>query len=562
MTCLYTNRPMKKQKLHLLARFATLSIIGAIPVLATNDATAQQDQRYSLPPIVQGSEGSSAPVASSNPSYTRDSSKQLMPTYKTEQKPSEASKPEATESGLLAPIGSGVVKQVAGRYEPGQPRIARAFSPAKMPIATQVSNPLSMPAPAIQFPNPISAREPQIASPRNFGVMPGAEMPNMVPTPPVISGSLVGPNDSGIMIDNGPIAAPSYFDAAPVNSIPMDSVVAGCGSCGGNGCDSCQAGGCDSCGPGGCYNANKINCDYGTYGSVSAARRYAHLEFLYLTRADGDINNSNFNPVGGFDWGPGLRLTFGQRSDMTQGREFSYFGTLGIDATQTTNDSRNRLNALFVPGGGIVPDDLSAFFGASQQIQFKETSLHSLEYNKVRWGWDVLKSFIGWRYVYLDDQYQLSSTAPNRDPFGNVIPGTVSGRYRMDTINHMLGAHIGAELFYDIGYRLSVSGLSKYGVYANINKVDHYLENGGFELLDVEANNATISSTYEINLMAHYQLRQTARLRFGYNAMFLGQVATVSDNVTPLLSPFTGFDTSDEDDAFIHGFSFGLEIYR
>jgi hypothetical protein len=44
--------------------------------------------------------------------------------------------------------------------------------------------------------------------------------------------------------------------------------------------------------------------------------------------------------------------------------------------------------------------------------------------------------------------------------------------------------------------------------------------------------------------------------------MFLGRVATVSDNFSPFVSPFTGFNASDEDDAFLHGFSFGLEIYR
>ncbi len=579
MTRLYTNRPMKKQKLHLIAKFAALSIVGAMPALASSEANAQQSKHDSMPPIVQGVQSSNLPVAASNYSYTRDASKPLVPTFKIDKSkvppivsgriPTLA-KPQKSESagmGLLAPIGSGVVKQVTAAIEPGKARIARAFSPAKMPVRAQGSSTRNAPVPAVQIPNPISVREPQIMSPRGIGGIQDPGMSSMVPAPPVISGSLIAPNAQNSALQSGPITAPSYFDATPqVNAIPMQSVVSGCGDCGTSGCSSCQTGGCDgtgscdSCGPGGCYDKNQINCDYGTYGSVSAARRYAYLEFLYLTREDGDITNSNFNPLGGFDFSPGMRLTFGQRSDMTQGREISYTGAFNIDTSQTTNDDRNRLNALFSPGGGLFDGDLSAFNGASQHIQSKETSLHSLEYNRVRWGWDVVKSFIGARYVYFDDQYQLNSTAPTFDAFGT--PGVETGIHRLDTVNHLLGAHIGAELFYDIGYRFSLSGLSKFGVYANINKGDNFLQSGDTVILNTENDGATLSTTYDLNLLAHYQIRQSARLRFGYNLMYLSDVATVSDNFTPFVSPFTGFNSSDDDDAFIHGFSFGLEIYR
>ena len=569
---------MKKQKLHQFAKFAAVSIIGAFPFLGLGDASAQQPSL--MPPIVQGTH---SPAKANSYSYSSESSKPLVPTLafpKSKITPpivsgtrlrvpdsikNSTAKTKAPVSSLLAPIGSGV-KQVAGRAEPA--RIARAFSPAKMPVRAQGSGSRNLPAPAIQI-QPPGALSPMAL--RSMSVTPGGSVPPPMQAAPVISGSLITPTAPRSIMDNGPaVMAPSYFDSAPVvDSIPMQSVVSGCSDCSGGGCSSCQtggcdgcAGGCDSCGPGGCYNPNKINCDYGTYGSVSAARRYAYLEFLFLTREDGDITNSNFNPLGGFDFNPAWRFTLGQRPDMTQGRELSYFGTAGIDARQVTNDSRNRLNSLFTAGGGLTGGDLSAFTGASQHIQSKETSIHSLELNRVRWGWDVLKSFVGWRYVYFSDEYQLNSTAPLRDPFNNVIPGTETGQYRMDTINHMLGGHIGAELFYDIGYRFSLSGLSKFGAYANLNKVDNFLQSGGTTILDTEDNGATLSTTYEIQLMAHYQIRQTARLRFGYNGMYFSNIATVADNFSPFVSPFTGFSGSDEDDAFVHGFSLGLEIYR
>jgi len=551
------NRPMKKQKLHQLAKFAAVSLIGVVPFTCIGESNAQQGL---TPPIVQGSH-TSAPTPDRMYSYDSESSGQLAPAIASNATVvppivsgrrigSGVAKPETSGntsgSGLLGPIGSGI-KQVAGRLEPSIVR--PAFSPAKMPVRAQGSGSRAA-APAIQIQPPAAASGLSAAP---------------FQSAPVISGSLVTQSPESVLTPFSPtVAAPNYFDSAPIlDPVPTTSVVSGCGDCGSSsgGCDGGCAGGCDSCGPGGCYNPNQINCDYGTYGSVSSARRYAYLEFLYLTREDGDISNSNFNPLGEFDFDPGWRVTLGQRSDMTSGREISYFGTAGIEASQVTNNAENRLNALFIPDGqGLITSDLSAFFNASQHIQFKETSLHSLEFNRVRWGWDVLKSFVGWRYVYLDDQYQLNSTAPTFDGLGNLT--TESGEFRIDTVNHLLGAHIGAELFYDIGYRFSLSGVSKFGVYANINQVDNFLQNDGTTILDTENDNATISTTYELQLLAHYQIRQTARLRLGYNGIFLGNVATTEDNFSPFVSPFTGFSGSDDDDAFIHGFTFGLEIYR
>ena len=560
------NRPMKKQKLHQIAKFAAVSLIGAVPFGWASESNAQQELK---PPIVQGVHT----AVTSGPqsySYENEKSPALAPVMLSTSKvvpPIVSGRPigsgvaKQSESenitngrGLLGPIGSGV-KQVAGHLEPAM--VNRAFSPAKIPVRAQGSGSrAAAPAVSIQPPSGIlgaqgsGSREPAPAiqvQPPGSGSRAAA---------PVISGSLVTQGPQSVLTSpTGPtVAGPNYFDSTPiVNQVPLPSVASGCGDCG--------TGGCDSCGPGGCYNPNQINCDYGTYGSVSSARRYAYLEFLYLTREDGDISNSNFNPLGEFDFDAGWRFTLGQRSDMTSGREISYFGTAGIEASQVTNNADNRLNALFIPDGqALLTSDLSAFFNASQNVQFKETSLHSLEYNRVRWGWDVLKSFVGLRYIYFDDEFQFNSTAPTFDAFGN--PTTESGEFRIDTVNHLLGAHIGAELFYDIGYRFSVSGVSKFGVYANINEVDNFLENGGTTLLDTEDNNATISTTYEVQLLAHYQIRQTARLRLGYNAIFLGSVATTEENFSPFVSPFTGVSGSDDDDAFIHGFTFGLEIYR
>lgn len=398
--------------------------------------------------------------------------------------------------------------------------------------------------------------------------LPGAG-PLTGPNPPIVSGTLVSPQagqplpsgsaaadqfTSPRFVDGGTGQDPTFFDAVPAqdSSVVGPSVVSH---------DHGSGSGCESCGPGGCYDSNRINCDYGTFGSVSAASRYANFDFLYYTREDGDINNSNFNPLGDFDGAPGWRVTLGARQDRLMGREISYFGVSPIETSSTTTDPQNRLNALFVPTGGLAGGDISSFFNAETQTQFKDSVIHSIESNRVRWGWDVLKSFVGWRYIYFSDDYELNSTAPVLDGFGNTT-GTESGRFRLDTNNHLIGGHIGAEVFYDVGFRLSLSVISKFGVFANINKVDYFLENDGLTVLDSEDDGATFATNYELGIMAHYQIRQSARIRVGYNGFFLGNVATVSDNFSGVVTPFTGFDGSDSDDAFIHGLSVGLEIFR
>ena len=126
----------------------------------------------------------------------------------------------------------------------------------------------------------------------------------------------------------------------------------------------------------------------------------------------------------------------------------------------------------------------------------------------------------------------------------------------------MIGPHIGGELFYDVGYRLSYSLFGKAGGYLNFNRVETDLVNAGAQFLNAEDNSLTISGSLELGLISHFQLSRSARLRLGYNVLWLGEVASVSDNFPAVLTPFTGTDTSDSDDMFFHGASFGLEIYR
>ena len=77
----------------------------------------------------------------------------------------------------------------------------------------------------------------------------------------------------------------------------------------------------------------------------------------------------------------------------------------------------------------------------TSQTESQSAEFHSLEFNRVTYGWDVIKSFGGFRIIYLDDDYQTTTT--------NIFGET--GDFELAAINNLFGVHIGGEIFYDIG---------------------------------------------------------------------------------------------------------------
>ena len=352
-------------------------------------------------------------------------------------------------------------------------------------------------------------------------------------------------------------------------------VFGGCSTCGsgGGGC-GCSGGhgsgvsACTSCGDGGCFDPAQVESIFNSSGANAYARRYVIAEALYFDRTEGQINNSNFGSLNNFDAGGGARITVGQRTDSTRGREFQYSGIAPAEQTLQIFQPAGLANSQFVPLGGLAGGSLGAFFNATEQSQSAETYFHSLEFNRVKWGWDVIKSYVGLRYIYVDDEYTLFSQSLGLA--GGSLTPAESGFFQLAATNHLIGPHLGGELYYDIGYRWSLSGVSRLGAYLNINTFDTQLVNNGTEFINAEDTNSTISFTYEIGLNAKFRLTRQAQFRVGYNILFFDNLATASDNLLnePALgggipvSPTLGSSTSDEESVLFHGLSIGFEIYR
>ena len=323
--------------------------------------------------------------------------------------------------------------------------------------------------------------------------------------------------------------------------------------------------GCPTCGPTGCYDPANVQQQNGCCGSVSSAGYYAFFDVLFWGRGDGDVQLSNSFGLDDFDFVGGGRVTIGMRDDATSGRELTYFGTADLDEGETATSAAGNLQSLFVNGAGITAGQISGFQNAFSQNQSKETQLQSIEFNKVNWGFDLLKTFYGARYIYFDDSFEFFSQSTSGD----------NGLFTQSSVNNLFGVDGGFELFYDVGYRTSASFQTKVGGYVNAASVDTNLFNAGVQQLERDEDDTSVASTLEFNLTGHLQMSPRSRFRLGYDVLLAWGLFTVENNIPrdtfsdgiqtgiPVISAATGEDLNTNDDTVVfHGVSFGFEVFR
>ncbi len=285
---------------------------------------------------------------------------------------------------------------------------------------------------------------------------------------------------------------------------------------------------------------------------TASSNHYLMVDMLYYERAGGRVFGGNFAGFEEFDFSPGGRVTIGRRFDCNSGREMSVTGFDPWIAVTQERDAGGRLFGNLASSGGFASSSLSSFRNATFLEQFQKTDFYSGEFNHTYWGWDVVKSFIGFRYMYFDDEYRLSSA----NALGE------QGYYFLDTTNYLFGPHVGWEMFYDIGYRLSFSFSTKLGGFANVNRGRTAILNDGDVVLNSAGEDTSLAASAEIGFHGHYQILPRVRARFGYDVLGLWGVATTEDNFTQTITPTTGLAYENDDDAIFHGVFVGVEFYR
>ena len=280
-------------------------------------------------------------------------------------------------------------------------------------------------------------------------------------------------------------------------------------------------------------------------------RSYVIAETLLFDREGEFAQLSNSFALDGFNPQVGGRATFGVRGDCLDGWDASYMTTQSwINTSQRVGAG---LGSIFTVGGGLTGANISAFNGANFQQHYYKSHLHSAEVNRNFWGWDVVTTSYGLRYIQLDENFRYTS-----------INGGNVGVLQMATHNHIIGPQIGSEWFYDIGGRFYLSGKLKLGAFLNFNDGNGSLTNSGPTATAIANadSNVGFSALGETQMNVFYKLSRNTRLRAGYEMWYLYGAATANDNLPGVVTPFYGRNLDDEDDVFFHGASVGFEWVR
>jgi hypothetical protein len=301
------------------------------------------------------------------------------------------------------------------------------------------------------------------------------------------------------------------------------------GSCG-NGEDPCYGDGC---------------------GFVCGSTRYTLFDYLLWQREGGVVFTPPFQGVN--DWtdeSQGGRVTIGRRDDCTHGREFSFFSFDHWVAE--TQQSAPPLMNVPITAIAIPITSFGSFFNLTSINQFQESDLTSLEFNQVWWGWDVAKIYWGIRMIDFEDEYLMTT----QNFFG------AQGVYAIDLDNRLIGAHIGSEWFYDVGRLWSYSSYWRVGGYANAHDGSTTIINNNTTVIAASSEDVEFSASVEVGAAVHVVLGPRLRVRVGYEILSLIDVFTVEENFSTLITPITGQQYSNSDNALFHGAFAGVEFYR
>jgi len=491
--------------------------IESTPAIQTNDSliqlatSVQQQPSEDYPPVV--SPVNAFPMNGQREMESRMANlpQGILPPVVSSPKFEDVAAPENGESGDLPPIVSKPIFQDPVPSQQIVPATESSISTSNDYVQPSVTQDI---APAPVMPQPRSVVE---------------EMsPDDMPSNNFFEGNMV---ELGKGV--------SQYSGVSVVGEPLNGGCA-CGNCntGGIGCESprCQ------------YDVDNVCAAFNCCGFIASAKNYYSFEGLYWSNETSGITGSNFFSSGTLDWTPGGRLTIGEKNGV-RGRELIYTGV----ETWTTSTTRNLptlLNANFVattfPAIAVAP-----FFGADIQTQSLKARFQGLELNRTWWGWDVVKTTLGIRYIHYSEDYQLTSN-----------DGGVIGRYFLETRNNLFGPQIGMELFYDVGRRFAFTFGGKVAGYANPHVTKVSARNGAISILNNRDESAEFSYSFELGASAHWKIGPRARLVTGYDLLGMYELNTASQNFNGVLSPASGTTSNANDDVFLHGISAGIEFYR
>jgi hypothetical protein len=264
---------------------------------------------------------------------------------------------------------------------------------------------------------------------------------------------------------------------------------------------------------------------------------------IYLNRGtDSQSSLSTGFRMPDFDYDTAGRVSLSHRFDCLIGWEVAYFGP--FEWTQSNQAAGAGLDSrIFAPGL-----NLSAFNNAVFHEQEYNSRIQSYEFSQKWWGWDVITTSAGVRFIDVEEDFFFNST--------NALAET--GSLEVLTNNHLFGGQLGLDLILPVG-RFSTTTKFRGSIYANFIDTSILITNAGAVELDTAEDEVDFAAFLELGYYVSYYLTPHIAVRAGYESMWLYGLALAPDQ---LANQFSGrrqaVDTNG--DVFYHGATAGVEV--
>lgn len=201
-------------------------------------------------------------------------------------------------------------------------------------------------------------------------------------------------------------------------------------------------------------------------------------------------------------------------------------GLYGWEVVAAAPFDWTRTGLAVSPGGNLqtnlVPmsfealGQLSAFQNANIHSQLWRSHLQSFELNRRSWAEDVLSTFWGFRVIEYEEDYEFNSVSAAGD-----------GQLLQHADNLLIGMQIGGDLYVPRSQRFDVGVKGRLGAFLNFNDSRTILRNVNEFAVRYEDQDVDLSVLVELGVMARYKITPRISITGGYEAWYLGCLATV-----------------------------------
>jgi hypothetical protein len=269
-------------------------------------------------------------------------------------------------------------------------------------------------------------------------------------------------------------------------------------------------------------------------------------EYLLWNReGESNLSLSSGSRLTDFEYEEGGRITIGHKFDCAIGWEAVYTGPFEWIQT-TTATGAGTLNTV-LQGNGV---NLSAFNGANLHTQTYRSRLQSFEASQKWWGWDVITTSAGVRYLDIEENYFFGSVDANGD----------LGTFNIRTRNLLVGPQLGIEMLFPIG-NISFDTNIKGALMANFGESSVSLVNAGVSQINNNVDDIEFAALVQGGYFVRYAITPRIIARVGYEYLWIYGLGIAPEQInTVFVGASTGRSFDGQGDTFYHGAAGGIEI--